>query len=71
MDPVSEIGLASAIITFIEFSWTLVQGTGDIYRSPTGSSRENASISTVIADLEEATRSIDTDIRGEISMRKP
>lgn len=64
MDPVSAIGLASAIITFVEFSWTLVKGTGDIYKSPTGYSRENASIGTVIADLEEVTRSINTDIRG-------
>lgn len=64
MDPVSAIGLASSIITFVEFSWTLVKGAGDIYRSPTGCSRENASIGTVIADLEEVTRNINTDIRG-------
>lgn len=64
MDPVTAIGLASAIITFVEFSWGLVQGAGDIYRSPTGSTQENASISTIIADLQEVAGNINTDIKG-------
>lgn len=64
MDPVSAIGLASAILSFVEFSWALVQGAGDVYRSPSGMTQENASISTVISDLEEVTDNINTDIRG-------
>lgn len=64
MDPVSAIGLASAILSFVEFSWGLVRGTGDVYRSPTGMRKDNASIGVVIADLEKVTEDINTDIQG-------
>lgn len=64
MDPVTAIGLASAILTFVDFSWSLVRGADEIYRSPTGTSKENASVNTIIADLKEVTDGIDTDIQG-------
>ncbi|KAK2611555.1 hypothetical protein N8I77_004888 [Diaporthe amygdali] len=64
MDPVTAIGLASAILAFVDFSWSLVRGAGDVYRSPSGASQENTSIGTIIADLEDVADNINTDIQG-------
>lgn len=64
MDPVTATGLASAILSFVEFSWSVVRGAGEIYRSPTGVSKENISISMIIADLEDVTDDINTEIKG-------
>lgn len=62
MDPVSAIGLASSIITFIEFSWELVAGTWEIYRSPDGSLNRNARLEDVIEDLKSLTKPLQAEV---------
>lgn len=62
MDPVSAIGLASSILTFVDFSWKLVQGTLEIYHSPDGTSDENARLEHVIADLDLLADSLQTGV---------
>lgn len=64
MDPVTAIGLASAVISFIEFSWGLVRGAEEVYRSPSGVTADNASLTTIIADLKDAASGIRTDLQG-------
>ena len=41
MDPISAVGLASAILTFVELSAKLTRGTFEVYKSATGSSEGN------------------------------
>lgn len=56
MDAVSVVGLASSIIAFIDFSWELVAGTWEIYRSPNGSLDKNARLEDVVEDLKSLTK---------------
>ncbi|KAH7367076.1 hypothetical protein B0T11DRAFT_50133 [Plectosphaerella cucumerina] len=58
MDPVSAAGFASSIITFIDFSFKLVQGSAALYQSATGTSAENAAIGTIVDDLRNVTDAI-------------
>lgn len=62
MDPVSAMGLASSIITFIDFSWELVAGAGEIYRAPDGTSKEYAQLEDVIEDLKEVTHPLQAHV---------
>lgn len=55
MDPLSIVGLVSGIITFIDFSWKLVNGANDIYESASGATKENVHVSTIIEDLNRLT----------------
>ncbi|PNP59714.1 hypothetical protein FNYG_14845 [Fusarium nygamai] len=63
MDPLSAIGLASGIITFIDFSWGLVTGTMEIYKSRTGATFENVHIGKVIEDLRDVSEGLEADLR--------
>jgi hypothetical protein len=47
--------LLASSITFIDFSWKLVNGANDIYESASGATKENDHISTVIEDLNRLT----------------
>jgi hypothetical protein len=58
MDPVTAIGLASAIIAFIDFAHQIATGADGIYSSATGATKENAHIETVISDLDDAARDL-------------
>jgi len=51
MEPVSAVGLASSIITFVEFSFKLVTGALEVYWSVDGTLEENARLERVIGDL--------------------
>lgn len=62
MDPVTAIGFASSILTFIDFSWDLITGTYEVYKSATGTTLENAHIGTVIDDLEKVTEDLSPDL---------
>lgn len=62
MDPVSAIGLASAIIAFIDFSWNLVAGTWEIYHSPGGAAAENARLEDVTDDLDSLLKALEADV---------
>jgi hypothetical protein len=63
MDPVTAIGLAASIVSFIDFSWSLVTGAKDLYESGCRRTKENARISSIIDDLNEYAR--DLTIGGE------
>lgn len=62
MDPASAIGLAASILAFVEFSWELVAGTVEIYRSPDGTTDNNARLEDVIDDLESLVESLQSDV---------
>lgn len=62
MDPVSAVGFAASILTFIDFSWNLITGSCEVYRSATGMTIENAHTSDVINDL----RGVSEDLEGGI-----
>ncbi|KAJ0115527.1 hypothetical protein J7T55_010349 [Diaporthe amygdali] len=52
MDPVSAVGLASSILTFVDFAWSLLGGAVEIYRSVDGTLDENARLDDVKDDLD-------------------
>ena len=58
MDPASALGVASAVIAFIEFSTELISGACEIYKSLDGKTDENAHIELIVEDLSRASRSL-------------
>ena len=58
MDPISAVGLAVNIITFVDFTWSLVTGTYEVYQSAVGTTHELADISTIVDDLEKVTENL-------------
>ena len=65
MDPATAVGFAASILTFIDFSWSLVRGSYKVYRSGLGITPDNARISNVIDDLLEVTEGMEADIKGQ------
>jgi hypothetical protein len=61
MDPITAVGFAASILTFIDFSYQIVCGTYEVIKS--GSTIENAHVSFVTTDLDEITK--------ELSQRPP
>ncbi|KAI7788153.1 Vegetative incompatibility HET-E-1 [Diaporthe eres] len=55
------MGLASAIVAFVDFSWNLVTGTWEIYHSLEGVAAENARLEDVRDDLESLTQALEAD----------
>jgi len=53
MDPITAIGLASSIVAFIDFSWSLLTGAKELYESGRRRTKENARISSIVNDLNE------------------
>ena len=70
MDPVSAIGLASSILTFVEFSSKLVKGIYEVAGSANGVTEENAHIGVVMQDLEDVTDAIEVDFKGSSKQEK-
>ncbi|KAH0534152.1 hypothetical protein FGG08_007261 [Glutinoglossum americanum] len=65
MDPLTAVSFAAGILQFIDFSWGIISGTYEVYRSGSGTTAENAHISTVLTDLERVTDGLCTDIEGK------
>ena len=65
MDPITAIGLASSILTFIDYANKIVSGTYEVYKSVTGTTEENAHIDTIISDLREVADGLDSDLVGK------
>jgi hypothetical protein len=63
MDPVTAVGFAASILNFVDFSWNLVQGTYEVYKSGSGATAENAQISTILEDLQEVTEGLHSDLK--------
>jgi chromosome segregation ATPase len=70
MDPITAVGFAASILQFIEFSWGVITGTYEVYKSTTGTTHENAHISTVVNDLERATDRLISDVEGKTKNEK-
>lgn len=68
MDPITAIGAASAILSFIDFSWKLVAGARDIYKSADGTSADNANIREMASNLQGLTENLGT---GALGSSKP
>lgn len=58
-------GLVSSIITFIDFSWTIVRGTYDIHSSTAGATEENVHIGNVLQDLQVVTEKMRREMHGQ------
>lgn len=73
MDPITAIGLASSILTFIDSATKIVRGTYEVYQSTSGATAENVHVDTIVGDLSEITANFITDIPGrtnnEIALR--
>lgn len=52
MDPASAIGLASAVLTFVEAAWTLVGGAVEIYNSVDGTRDDSRRLDKAKHELE-------------------
>jgi len=50
------VGLASAILNFVDIGFKIVRNTYEIYNSATGATQQNIHVSMVITDLESVTR---------------
>jgi hypothetical protein len=70
MDPVTAIGFAASILQFVDFSWSLLTGTYEVYKSASGTTAQNAHINTVIQDLHEVTEGLDLDVRAKSKHEK-
>lgn len=65
MDPITAIGLASSLITFVEFATKIVTGTYEVYTSSEGTTITNAHINTIISDLKEVATDLETELPGK------
>jgi arginyl-tRNA synthetase len=65
MDPIIALGLASNILTFVDYATKIMTGTYEVYKSVTGTTEENAHIDTIIGDLRKVTDDLDSDLVGE------
>ncbi|KAJ6441409.1 kinase-related protein [Purpureocillium lavendulum] len=70
MDPISAISLASSLITFVDFSWRLVSGAHEIYKSGRGTTSESAQIGDIIEDLQELTSNLETEYVASLKAEK-
>jgi uncharacterized protein Yka (UPF0111/DUF47 family) len=61
MDPMSALGLAANIVAFVEFAAKLVSGAHQVYSSATGATDENASLETVVNDIQAMTRGLSSN----------
>jgi hypothetical protein len=64
MDPVTAVGFAASILTFVDFSWTLIKGSCEVYESATGTTADHTRIDTVLNDLNTITKSLQSDVNG-------
>jgi hypothetical protein len=60
MDPITIVGLAGNIITFVDFASELRSGAAQLYKSPTGRTSQNVHIENVISDLQDVADDLDT-----------
>lgn len=56
MDPITAVGFAASILTFIDFSYKVVTGTAEVFQS--GSTSKNTHLSEIIGDLKNASEKL-------------
>ena len=62
MDPITAVGFAASILNFVDFSWTLIKGSYEVYEL--GTTSDNMRITSVLSDLEGITKSLQADVKG-------
>jgi hypothetical protein len=62
MDPITAVGFAASILTFIDYSHQLISGTLEVIKS--GNTSENAHVSVVINDLCDITKELNSPLSG-------
>ncbi|KAI0454426.1 hypothetical protein F5B21DRAFT_475338 [Xylaria acuta] len=60
MDPVSALGIASSVITFVDFAAKLISATTVIFRSTEGASMENLGTENIYAKLKDLSAHLGT-----------
>ncbi|KAM7190183.1 hypothetical protein V8F20_009805 [Naviculisporaceae sp. PSN 640] len=58
MEALAAVGLASAILTFIDAAVKVVTGTYEVYQSSSGATTENVHIKTIVEDLQDFTSAL-------------
>jgi hypothetical protein len=56
MDPITAIGFATSILTFVDFSYQVISGTFEVIKA--GRTSDNAHVSVVIDDLHNVTKEL-------------
>jgi hypothetical protein len=51
MDPISAVGIAAAVLQFVEFGASLLSETYRVYRSPSGRTANEVTLSAIASDL--------------------
>jgi hypothetical protein len=65
MDPLTAIGLASAIVQFVDYSTKIIHGAKEIYDSATGSTEENQSLEHVVIEMQHLSQKLDHSQNGQ------
>ncbi|KAJ4154134.1 hypothetical protein LMH87_010597 [Akanthomyces muscarius] len=61
MDPVSALGVAAAVVQFVDFGVRLISSTGQLYRSASGHTEEEVYLITIASDLSQLARCVRTE----------
>ncbi|KAF5679405.1 ent-kaurene oxidase [Fusarium heterosporum] len=67
MDPLSALGIAAAVVQFVDFGQRLLSETWQVYRSASGKDLELYELSLISKDLEQISQSIRNAIDGQKS----
>lgn len=77
MDPVTCLGIASAIVQFVDFATKLVSEGEELYNSANGTSKENSELKNITLDLSSMSQKLSLPTRpgkriskDEIEFRK-
>lgn len=70
MDPLTAIGLAGNILTFIDFSYKVISGVNKVLSTSNGMTPENERLSALVEDLNVVTRDLVTDISARTENEK-
>jgi len=63
LDPLTALGVASNVLSFIDFSGKLISGAVSIYGSADGASKEYVDVESVTIDLSEMSGKLSQDIK--------
>ncbi|KAE9362558.1 hypothetical protein N431DRAFT_145544 [Stipitochalara longipes BDJ] len=69
MDPVTALGVASAVVQLVDFTQALIRGTYEIYRSPSGKSDANVDLETITTSLKRLTDDLQLSL-GEATISR-
>lgn len=70
MDPLTAIGLAGNILTFIDYSYKVISGVNKVLSTSSGMTPENERLSVLVADLNLVTKDLVTDIPARTENEK-